>query len=150
LSFVAPPVDGISKIHDRMGKKTGLDDRESREKSNIIQVSISYPNQVQNEAQASTQSLDTRTGSSKILHAVCILHLINRKDKTNARSSENSAQRWEDENPENSRRKIVEVAQVRHAYVALIFSFSNRNAGRQTRSLALQISFLGSTGSMLR
>jgi hypothetical protein len=59
-----------------------LENRGSREKSNIIRVSISYPNQSkQNEALASTQSLDTRTGSSKTLRAVCILHLINKKTK---------------------------------------------------------------------
>jgi hypothetical protein len=71
------------------------------------------------------------------------------KDETNARSRENSAQRWQDDNPENSRRNIVKVAQVRHAYVAIKFSFSNRNAGRQTRSLALRISFLAQNYSRL-
>ena len=72
------------------------------------------------------------------------------KDETNARSRENSAQRWEDEYPKEISNKSAEVAQVRHAHVAIVFCFNNRNAGRQTRGLALRISFLGSTGSMLR
>jgi hypothetical protein len=64
--------------------------------------------QVQSEALASTQSLDTRTGSSKILRAVCVLHPINKKkqnDETNTRSREYSAQRREDKNPDLNPRK---------------------------------------------